>query len=259
MRLTVFGSGSAFSGAGHNACYCLDGRLLIDCGSPVQLLLPQAGGRLADIDGVLITHFHADHTAMLPVVLGARALAVDDPRPVQLAGPPGTAEYVARFIATGYGRHLHGLIMERLHLKTTVLQDGSDTEFCGYRVRTHSVVHSTGPSLAYAISDAAGATVGFSGDSTLCAGLRRAAQQSHAFVCECTGFDQPIPSHLWWEEVQELIAGCPDTRFLLTHLTERRAVRGAMLAHDLLSLDVEPPGAPLPQPPESLQTIRRSS
>jgi ribonuclease BN (tRNA processing enzyme) len=252
MRLTVLGSGSAFSGAGHNACYCLDSRLLVDCGSPVQLLLPEAGGSLEQIEVVLLTHFHADHTALLPVVLGACALGVASPRPVRLAGPAGTREYVSRLISTGYGQHLHRLIIDRLGLETTVLQDGSDTEVCGYRIRAHSVVHSTGPSLAYAISDPTGATVGFSGDSTVCAGLRRAIAQSHVFVCECTGFDEPVPSHLWWGELQELMTSAPDTRFLLSHLSERRSVRGALLAHDLLSLDIEVPGAPLPHPPAAL-------
>jgi ribonuclease BN (tRNA processing enzyme) len=259
MRLTVLGSGSAFSGAGHNACYCLDGRLLLDCGAPAQLLLPQAGWRLADLEAIVITHFHADHTAMLPVVLGARALAVDDPRPLRLAGPPGTFEFVSRVVRTGYGAHLHDLILDRLGLQTLLLQDGSDAELCGYRVRAHAVIHSTGPSLCYAIADPSGATVGFSGDSMHCEGLRRAAAQSHLFVCECTGWDEPVPSHMWWGEVQELMAAAPQTRFLLSHLTERRQVRGALLAHDLLSLDVEPPGAPLPEPPETVRAARRPS
>jgi ribonuclease BN (tRNA processing enzyme) len=259
MRLTVLGSGSAFSGAGHNACYCLDGRLLVDCGSPAHLLLPQAGARLENVEGILLTHFHADHTMMLPVVLGARALAVEDPRPLRIAGPVGTAEYVERLIRTGYGGHLHGLIKERLGLPATVLQDGSDVQLCGFRVRAHAVTHSTGPSLAYAVSDATGATVGFSGDSTQCDGLRRAAAESHAFVCECTGWDEPVPSHLWWGEVQELIRACPQTRFLLSHLSERRPVRGALLAHDLLSLDVEVPGQELPQPPATVRAGRRSA
>jgi ribonuclease BN (tRNA processing enzyme) len=256
MRLTVLGSGSAFSGAGHNACYCLDGRLLVDCGSPAQFLLPQAGHRLDDVDGLLITHFHADHTAMLPVVLGARSLESDHPRPMRLAGPPGTAEYVSRVVRTGYGSHLHRLIYDRLGLECTVLQDGSDEEFCGYRVRAHAVVHSTGPSLAYAVSDPSGATVGFSGDSTMCAGLRRAIGQSHLMVCECTGWDRPVPSHLWFGELRELIDAHPGTRFLLSHLSDRRPVSGALLAHDLLTLDVQAPGAALPEPPASVREAR---
>jgi hypothetical protein len=62
-----------------------------------------------------------------------------------------------------------------------------------------------------------------------------------------------------WPEVQQLIAACPDTRFLLSHLTERRTVRGALLVHDLLSLDVHADGAPLPDPPETLRAARRSA
>jgi ribonuclease BN (tRNA processing enzyme) len=256
MRLTVLGSGSAFSGAGHNACYCLDGRMLVDCGSPAQLLLPQSGTRLEDVDALLLTHFHADHTAMLAVVLGARALTADSPRPMRLAGPLGTREYVSRVIHTGYGGHLHKLIYDRLGLDFTPLQDGSDQEFCGYRIRAHAVVHSTGPSLAYAISDQSGATVGFSGDSTMCAGLRRAIAQSQLMVVECTGWDRPVPSHLWFGEVSELIDAHPQTRFLLSHLSERRPVRGALLAHDLLTLDVRAPGAPRPEPPPTVLAAR---
>jgi len=259
MRLTVIGSGSAFSAVGHNACYCIDGRLLVDCGSPAQHLLPESGQSLDDVEGILLTHFHADHTALLPVVLGARALNSQAPRPLRLAGPAGTREYVSRLVSTGYGGHLHSMVKKRLGLDTIVLQDGSDTEFCGYRIRANAVVHSTGPSLSYAVSDTSGATIGFSGDSTLCAGLRRTVAASHLMVCECTGWDEPIPTHMWYGEIRELMATDPQTRFLLTHLTERRPVRGALLAHDLLSLDVQPPGAALPQPPDSVRAARAAS
>jgi ribonuclease Z len=256
MRLTVLGSGSAFSAAGHNASYCIDGRLLVDCGSPAQLLLPEAGLQLENIEAVLVTHFHADHTGMLPVVLGARALTTDHPRPLRLAGPPGTREYVSRVVHTGYGGHLYGLIVDRLGLETTLLQDGAEADVCGYRVRAHAVVHSVGPSLSYSVQDRDGASVGFSGDSTMCAGLRRAIAQSQVMVCECTGWEKPVSSHLWWGEVSELIDAHPQTRFLLSHLTERRDVRGALLARDLLTLDVQPVGTPLPEPPESVRASR---
>jgi len=259
MRLIVLGSGSAFSGAGHNACYSVDGRLLIDCGSPAQLLLPQAGHRLEDVDGLILTHFHADHSAMLPVVLGARSLEDDHPRPMRLAGPPGVAEYVSRLMHTGYGGHLHKLVYDRLGLETTILQDGADVEFCGYRIRAHAIAHSMGPSLAYAISDSSGASVGFSGDSTLCAGLRRTIRQSQLMVVECSGWDRPVPTHLWWGEISELIDAHPDTRFVLSHLQSRRPVRGAILAHDLLGVDVQAPGQPLPQPPDSVREARQAA
>ena len=182
---------------------------------------------------------------MLPIFLGTlmvvRNLAPDPselPADVVIAGPVGTREYVERLISDGYGSELLDLISERVRPRYVVLQDGSDETIAGYRVRAHAVVHSLGPSLAYAVSDGSGTTIGFSGDTTMCAGLRRVVALSNLMVCECTSWDAPIPSHLWQGEVSELIASHPQTKFLLSHLTERRTLPGAFIAHDLLTLDV---------------------
>ncbi|TMD95803.1 MAG: ribonuclease Z [Chloroflexi bacterium] len=242
MRLTVLGSGSAFSGCGHNSAYCVDGRILVDCGCAVQVQMPRAGLAVGEVTTVLLTHFHADHTYMLPVFLGARALEVRSPTPLRLAGPHGIEEYVRRLVRTGYGAGLHALIEENLRPATVVLQDGSDVTVDGYRIRAHAVVHSTGPSLAYAVTAPDGVTVGFSGDSEICAGLRRCVAATDVMVCECTSFDGPLASHIWAGEVSELVESFPRTRFVLSHLSDRRPLEGALVAHDLLTLEIPPPG-----------------
>ncbi|GAC1571476.1 MAG: MBL fold metallo-hydrolase [Candidatus Dormibacteria bacterium] len=238
-RLTVVGSGDAFSGCGCNAAYMVDDRVLIDCGAPVQALLPRAGLAVASIDLVLITHFHADHTYMLPMMLGARAFAGELRPGLTIGGPPGTREFVLRLLSTGYGRHLVELIDERVQLRWAVLQDGAAATVGEYTVRGYAVVHSTGPSLAYTVQRGDGAVIGFSGDTTLCAGLRRAIAAADLMVCECTGWDTPTEGgHLWRGELEQLIAEYPATRFLLSHLRHRGTVAGAIMAHDLLSIDV---------------------
>jgi ribonuclease BN (tRNA processing enzyme) len=238
-RLTVLGSGDAFSGCGCNAAYLVDDRVLIDCGAPVHTLLPRAGTVVASVDLVLITHFHADHTYMLPMMLGARAFTGDLHPGLTIGGPPGTREYVLRLLGTGYGRHLVQLIGDRLQLRWIVLQDGATAVLGEYTVRAHAVVHSTGPSLAYTVQRRDSAVIGFSGDTTLCAGLRRTVAASDLIVCECTGWDAPADGgHLWRGELEQLIADYPDTRFLLSHLRAKGTVAGALMAHDLLALDV---------------------
>ena len=240
MQLTVLGSGDAFSGCGCNAGYLVDGRVLVDCGAPVPALARRAGIDLQQLRLIMITHFHADHTFMLPVVIGAAALADTPVQPgLVIAGPVGTREYVNRLLRTGFGHHIIELIRETIAPEFVVLQDGDDVEIAGYRVRAHAVVHSLGPSLAYSITDATGTRVGFSGDSTLCPGLARAIRGSDLFVCECTGWGAPVPGgHLWSEEVAELMAANPATTFLLSHLQERHTLPGALVAHDLLTLEV---------------------
>jgi ribonuclease Z len=240
-RLTIIGSGDAFSGCGCNAAYLVDDRVLIDCGAPVQALLPRAGIAVASIDLVLLTHFHADHTYMLPMLLGARAFAGELRGGLAIAGPPGTREYALRLLTTGFGRHLVSLIEERVQPRWFVLQDAATEVIAGYTVSAHAVLHSTGPSLAYTVRRGDRPAIGFSGDSSLCVGLRRTIASSDLMVCECTGWEGPIEGgHLWRGELEELIAGYPGTRFVLSHLRTRGSVAGAIIAHDLLSLDVVP-------------------
>lgn len=240
MRLTVLGSGSAFSTCGCNAGYLVDGRVLVDCGAPVPALVRRAGTSVHDLTLILLTHFHADHSFLLPTVLGARAFTdVEHPGPLVVGGPVGTREYVGRLLSAGYGRHIRTLVDSTVAPEYLVLQDGSDVAVAGYRVQSHAVVHSTGPSLAYRITNSTGASVGFSGDSEMCGGLRRSIAGCDLYVCECTGWDGPTPGgHLWSEEVAGLIAENPSTRFLLSHLSERRHLPGALVAHDMLSLEI---------------------
>ncbi|MHB8718900.1 MAG: MBL fold metallo-hydrolase [Candidatus Dormibacteria bacterium] len=239
LRLTILGSGDAFSGCGCNAAYLVHTDLLVDCGAPVQVLLPRAGASPVSIDVLLLTHFHADHTFMLPVFLGARAFG-GEPRPgLVIAGPPGTREYVLRIVATGYGNSLAALIESRIRPRWVVMQDGLTSQLASYAVTAHAVTHSTGPSLAYTVSQQGGVTLGFSGDSTLNAGLRRTIAASDVMVCECTGWDEPAQGgHLWKGELDALIEEYPRTRFVLSHLGRHGATRGAVVAHDLLALDV---------------------
>ena len=48
---------------------CQGKALLIDCGEGTQIALKRAGCRLSRLDILLLTHFHADHTAGLPGLL----------------------------------------------------------------------------------------------------------------------------------------------------------------------------------------------
>ena len=107
MRLTVLGSGSAFSTCGCNAGYLVDGRVLVDCGAPVPALIRRAATSIDAISLILLTHFHADHCFTLPTLLGARAFAgTPTPGALAIAGPVGTREYVSRLLGDGYGSHI---------------------------------------------------------------------------------------------------------------------------------------------------------
>ena len=123
-------------------------------------------------------------------MLGGRAYA-DEPATggLLIAGPVGTREYVGRLLTDGYGSHIARRVTADVRPEYVVLQDGSDVDLAGYRVQSHAVVHSTGPSLAYRISDPAGAAVGFSGDrpARACTGPSRGATSTSASAAAGTG------------------------------------------------------------------------
>ena len=62
--------------------------LLIDCGEGTQTAIRSAGLRFKSIEGVLITHFHADHVSGLPGLLLTMGNEGRD-MPLHMYGPRG--------------------------------------------------------------------------------------------------------------------------------------------------------------------------
>jgi ribonuclease BN (tRNA processing enzyme) len=74
VTLQVLGSGGPESGdmrASTAYLIWIDGksRILIDFGGGASLRFEEAGARIQDLDVILLTHLHVDHTADLPVLL----------------------------------------------------------------------------------------------------------------------------------------------------------------------------------------------
>jgi ribonuclease BN (tRNA processing enzyme) len=98
-QLTFLGTGNAFSdGARANQALLLagsDSRWLIDCGPTTVLQMRRFGESFAALDGILLTHLHADHALGVPMVLLTLNFLQPPQRPpLRIAGPPGTESYV---------------------------------------------------------------------------------------------------------------------------------------------------------------------
>jgi ribonuclease BN (tRNA processing enzyme) len=240
IELTILGSGSAFSSIGHNAGYLADGELLLDCGAPVISLLDQLGHSLEDLRSVVISHLHADHVFHLPTLVAARALQCRGADPLRIVGPRGTGDVLDKLGRTGFG---DGFWEEVIRLGPPALEEwdgGQSGQLGAFRVTAFTVDHSTQLScLGYSL-EREGIALGYSGDSTLCPGIRELAGSVDYLLCECTSMSGPVPIHLWRDEVEQLISDYPDTRFILTHLTERAPVKGAILGSDGLVLRLRP-------------------
>lgn len=69
MKVTALGTGDAFSADRYSSCLLVeegDTRLLVDCPHPIRKILKESTrGRVdvSDIDGLILTHLHADHAS----------------------------------------------------------------------------------------------------------------------------------------------------------------------------------------------------
>ena len=152
-------------------------RILIDLGGGSMLNFERSGARIEDLQAILLTHLHADHTADLPTFVKASFFSE---RTAELAvyGPagsgvfPATGDFVQALVGREQGafRYLGGFLTGdaayrlRTHavtatgLKQTVVVD--DDRF---RLTAVPVHHGPVPALAWRI-DIAGLSVAISGD-----------------------------------------------------------------------------------------------
>lgn len=115
-------------------------RLLFDCGEGTQRQLVATVG-LADLSGVFLTHYHADHWLGLPGLLKTFDLRARE-KPLTIHGPRGLRALMGD-VERAVGR-------VRFELALAELEPGQEVVGDGYRVAPFAVAH-RGPALGYVL------------------------------------------------------------------------------------------------------------
>src|SRR6202048_154433 len=112
LEVVVFGSGGprAFGRSGSSYVVLVDGapRILLDAGPGAFVRIGELHIKLQQVDIVLLTHLHIDHSGDLAAFFNARALTSDGPIKYRVFGPDGsglfpkTSGFVG-FVAGGNG------------------------------------------------------------------------------------------------------------------------------------------------------------
>ncbi|MGA7173530.1 MAG: MBL fold metallo-hydrolase [Candidatus Dormiibacterota bacterium] len=240
IELAILGSGAAFSAVGHNAGYLVDRELLLDCGAPVTSLMGAMGRSLAELRWIAISHLHGDHFAHLPLLVAARAVRYPEADPLRIIGPSGTAAQLATLGTLDLGSPFWEHVTQTGGHRVEEWASGQRGDLGPFQVEALEVEHSSLLTCLCYKLERHGIKLGYSGDTSVCPGIRELAGSVNYLLCECSDMSHPSPIHLWREEVEELIEANPDTRFILTHLSERAPVKGAILASDGLVLRLRP-------------------
>jgi ribonuclease BN (tRNA processing enzyme) len=185
MAVQVLGSGGpelADRRASSAYLVWLDGRAraLVDFGGGAALRFGESGARIVDLDAILLTHLHADHTADLPALVKS-SFFEERTAPLPVYGPvgnkfmPSTVTFVRTLFdsARGAYRYLGGFLsplgkdtykLKPFDVNPRELRQGVVHENGRLRITAASVAHGQVPALAWRV-EAGGRSVVWSGDT----------------------------------------------------------------------------------------------
>ncbi|HVN10403.1 MAG TPA: MBL fold metallo-hydrolase [Patescibacteria group bacterium] len=172
-------------------------RVLVDAGGGSALRFGESGAQMSQLDVILFSHFHVDHSADFPALIKSSWFE-DRSRPLPIYGPPGndfmpaTTEFVADFFgpARGVYRYLSELLAPaekssyKMQPHNVVVGFSPLTVFRADAVSISAVkvIHGAVPALAWRV-EIAGKVIVFSGDSNGDGeGLPRLASNADLFV-----------------------------------------------------------------------------
>ncbi|HUX39895.1 MAG TPA: MBL fold metallo-hydrolase [Rectinemataceae bacterium] len=218
MTATVLGSGTCVPAAGRGAPGYLvrtgESLLLLDPGPGTLARLAAIGLSHRDIDLILLSHLHPDHSLDLVTFLQANNATpgYKRSRPLSLVGPKGLSAFLAGLIALydcvgpeGYSIDLRELGAETLRLP-------------GGETLTAALSGHTRESLCFRL-ESGGRVLVYSGDASARGDLPAIAGGADLLLCECS-FPETweVPDHLNSAQAGRIAQEAGAGRVVLTHL-----------------------------------------
>jgi ribonuclease BN (tRNA processing enzyme) len=171
-------------------------RVLVDAGGGSALRFGESGAKMSQLDVILFTHFHVDHSADFPSLIFSSWFEERD-YPLPVYGPtgnnefPSTVDFVHAFFNSRNGiyRYLGFLLVPQeqggYQLQPhNVVGDSSSAAFRGEHLSAYvaRVVHGSVPALAWRV-EIGGKSIVFSGDTNgEGAGLMQLAKDADLFI-----------------------------------------------------------------------------
>jgi ribonuclease BN (tRNA processing enzyme) len=254
MKVTILGSGTSVPLADRAspsvAIFIEDRFILMDIGPGTVRQLAIAGLEYQDIDYIVISHFHPDHTADLIHFFFATRYppALEERKPFTIVAPKRFDQFL-ELLKKPYGRWLD--LPDRL-MNIEELKTGQKDlrEFGGFTIYSAPVNH-TPQSLGFRIEDNSGKSVAYSGDTGYCEGIVDLARDVDLLILECSfPDDEAIAGHLTPSEAGDIAVRAGAKKLVLTHFYPeilatdieaqcRKTFQGDLvLAADFMSLPV---------------------
>lgn len=156
--------------------------ILCDTGPGTLRQLLAAGTLISDIDMIIYSHFHLDHTADFCPFLFASKYGPEllRNREFTVMGPPGLLQWYEDL------KRVHGKWIEPEHYAITWIETAAKKHlFSGFSVQSATVKHSQS-CIAVRIEDNSGKALVYSGDTDYCEGIIDISRNAAKVVLECS-------------------------------------------------------------------------
>jgi ribonuclease BN (tRNA processing enzyme) len=219
-EVLFIGTSDAFGAGGRRQSAILlragSGALLLDCGATTGTGLDALGVPRDELDAILVSHFHADHFAGIPLLLLAMLYEDERQRPLRIAGPRGVERRV-RELAAAMGHALENRHFG-FQIQFEEMVSGRSLEIGPVRASAFETNHTPDSMPHGLLLDTGRERIAYSGDTGWFDGLPRAVAGSHLFISECTYRRANFEYHLNLDTLEERRGEFDCGRILLTHL-----------------------------------------
>ena len=219
MEIIVIGSGTGVPslrrGSPGTVIRVGSSTLLLDSGSGTLQRMLQANIDYKEVDCLLYSHFHPDHTTDLVPFLFASNYGSDKKRTRELKviGPKGMQQLYEGL------KDVYGSCIEPQEYTLTLMEiDEEEIRFPNFSLQGFYLFHSDS-SVGFRVTDQDMKTVAFSGDTDFCANLITLGRNVDLLILECSFPDsRKVEGHLTPSLAGRVAREAECKRLLLTHL-----------------------------------------
>lgn len=214
MKIKILGTGTSIPRLNRlSSSYLViteNKNILIDIGPSVVRRLLEFGYNVNDVDAVLLTHFHVDHSADLPTFLFACNYGIEPrEKPLLLLGGRGLNSF---FKGMAY---IYPWIKPNHYKLTLKTMRNSTYFFDDILLETVSVNHNR-ESIAIKVTQKK--SVVFSGDTSFSKNLIKLVHNSDLLITECSFPERDVKGHLNLKTLKTIVEKAKPERVILSHL-----------------------------------------
>lgn len=180
------------------------------------MALKRNGISTAEIDSIILSHFHGDHYGGLPFFMIDAFYEEERTKTLKIAGPPGVQDRVLASLDNLYpGINPHDFSYQ---LEFEEYSTFAPITLGNLSIESFEVVHAP-DSLPHAVKIRVGEkTIAFSGDTGWVDHLPEIASGADLFICESNFYHTEIPMHLNYLRIQEARPDLNCDKLILNHL-----------------------------------------